>query len=126
MWLRSKYGHNIEKTINKNTEIVDTVDGVVLGGHMTVDRIGPIDSVQQIKKTEAAKEVKKTSQDSIDVSHEARQQALIYQTKELAKAAPDVRMEKIAELKDKLELPNAYDESVVKTIADKILHVFGL
>jgi negative regulator of flagellin synthesis FlgM len=94
---------------------------------MMIDRIGSIDPIQPGKKANRSGQVNPGSQaDSIALSQEAKEKAEIYQAVELVSAAPDVRVDRIAELKEKINDPDYLNETVIKATADKIMDVFGL
>ena len=50
----------------------------------------------------------------------------LYRTLELASAAPDVRADRIAELKRKIDDPAYITETIVNATAEKIMAAFGL
>ncbi|MDA3957155.1 flagellar biosynthesis anti-sigma factor FlgM [Oceanispirochaeta sp.] len=94
---------------------------------MTIDRIGPVDPLSRPNKTEKAvrSEIKEKS-DSIDVSIEAKKSAELLQAMESVKAAPDVREDRIAEVKARLQDPNYINDTVVNSVADKLMDLFGI
>lgn len=94
---------------------------------MTVDRLGPIDPLQNSSKSgkvERADKVK--GSDSINVSSEAQEKGEIYRAVEIAKAAPDLSAERIAELRRKLDDPSYINDAVVSVVADRIIDQFGV
>jgi negative regulator of flagellin synthesis FlgM len=94
---------------------------------MTIDRIGSIDPIQPGKKTGQSSRVGPSAQsDSISLSSEALEKGELYQAIELVSAAPDVRTDRIAELKQKIDDPSYINETIIKATADKILDAFGL
>ncbi|MDC7232298.1 MAG: flagellar biosynthesis anti-sigma factor FlgM [Spirochaetales bacterium] len=94
---------------------------------MTIDRIGPVDPLSRFNKTEksARSEIKEKT-DSIDVSSEAKKSAELLQTMESVKLAPDVREDRIAEVKARLQDPNYINDTVVNSVADKLMDLFGI
>ncbi len=93
---------------------------------MTVERIGPLDPPSNIKKTEKPAKAKTTSDvDSINVSQEARSRAEVFSALEAAKTAPDVRLDKIAEVKRKLQDPSYPSQEIIEKVADEIMKSFG-
>ena len=73
---------------------------------MTIERIGSIDPIQPGKKPGRANQVNESPRaDSISISSEAQEKAEILRTQELAAAAPEVRAEKVAELREKINDP---------------------
>jgi negative regulator of flagellin synthesis FlgM len=94
---------------------------------MTVERIGPLDPTSNVKKTEKPSKPKaKSDVDSINVSQEARSKAEIHKAYEAAKSASDVRVDKVAEMKRKLQDPSYPSEEVIEKAADEIMKSFGL
>jgi negative regulator of flagellin synthesis FlgM len=94
---------------------------------MTVGRIDSIDPPQPGKKTGRSGQISQGEKtDSISLSSEAREQAELYQVKELIMAAPDVRADRIEEMKKKINDPSYINETILKATADKILDVFGI
>ena len=94
---------------------------------MTIDRIGSIDPIQPGKKPGRASHVNETSKaDSINISSEAKEKAEILRTQELAAAAPEVRAERVAELKEKINDPAYINDKVINATADKLMEaLFG-
>ena len=94
---------------------------------MTVDRIGPIDSVQSVKKSnKSAKPKRSDGADSINVSAEAKLKAEIYQATELAKSAQEIRWDRVQEVKKKLEDPNYISEQVIDEVAERLMEQFDI
>ena len=94
---------------------------------MTIDRIGPVDPLSRINKTEkTVRSELKEKTDSIDVSSEAKKSAELLQTMETVKLAPDVREDRIAEVKARLQDPNYINDTVVNSVADKLMDLFGI
>ena len=94
---------------------------------MTIDRIGPIDPIQPGKKPGQTGRVKGSpGADSIDISSEAQEKAELFRTRELASAASDLRAERVAELKLKINDPSYIDDKVINATADKLIDaLFG-
>ncbi|QQO10227.1 flagellar biosynthesis anti-sigma factor FlgM [Breznakiella homolactica] len=94
---------------------------------MTIDRIGSIDPIQPGKKPGRTGEVQPNAKpDSIALSSEAMEKGELYQAIELVSAAPDVRAERIAELRSKIDDPSYINDTIIKATADKIMDAFGL
>jgi len=94
---------------------------------MTIDRLGPVDPVSKInKENKSANAGKHVSADSVTVSEEARRLAALQQTAEFVHATPDVRMDRVKEVKEKLQDPNYINEKVIEAVADRLLDVFGV
>jgi len=94
---------------------------------MTIDRIGSIDPIQPGKKPGRAGQVNENPKtDSISISSEALEKAEFARTQELAAAAPEVRAEKVAELRSKINDPSYINDKVMNATADKIIDaLFG-
>jgi negative regulator of flagellin synthesis FlgM len=94
---------------------------------MTIDRINPLDPIQPGKKPGRTGQVSKdVTPDSISLSSEAVEKAELYRAMELVSAAEDLRADRIAELKKKINDPSYIDDAVIKTTADRIMDAFGL
>ena len=94
---------------------------------MTVERIGPLDPPTNAKKADKASKLKtKSDVDSINVSEEARSKSEVLKTLETARTAPDVRADRVAEVKRKLQDPTYPSQEVIEKTADEILKNFGV
>jgi negative regulator of flagellin synthesis FlgM len=95
---------------------------------MTVERVGFPDPVSKPKKTERPARTEKTSAgaDAINVSSGAKEKAEIYNATEVAKAAPDLRLDRIEEVKRKLDDPMYITDKVIGELADRLLEVFKI
>ncbi len=94
---------------------------------MTIDRLGPVDPVSKFNKTsKAEKAAPKARTDAVNVSDEARNMSEIYKTAEEVKITPDVRMDRVEEVKLKLQNPNYIDDTVLESVAEGIMKSFGL
>lgn len=94
---------------------------------MTIERVGPPDPVSNVKKTQRVQQSKKQEKtDSIHLSEEARSKAEVYSATESAQKAPDVRIDRVEEVKKKLQDPSYMSEEVLEETAKKILESFGL
>ncbi|MDR2304117.1 MAG: flagellar biosynthesis anti-sigma factor FlgM [Treponema sp.] len=89
---------------------------------MTIDRIGGIDPIQPGKKPNRSDSVKENgNEDIISISPAAREKAELYRIRELAIAAPDIREERIAELREKINDPAYINDRLLGETADRIL-----
>jgi negative regulator of flagellin synthesis FlgM len=94
---------------------------------MTIDRINPLEPIQPGKKSGRSGQVSKdVKSDSISLSAEAVEKAELYRAMELVSAVDDVRAERIAELRRKIQDPSYINDAIIKATADKIIGVFGL
>ena len=94
---------------------------------MTIDRIGSIDPIQPGKKPGQANRVSESPKtDSIDISSAAQEKAELYRITELAAAAPEVRADRVAELREKINDPAYINDKVINVTADKLIDaLFG-
>ena len=94
---------------------------------MTINKIGPTDPVNLPNKTNKVQkpEVKESS-DSIKVSKSAISKAELIKTASIANNAPDIRADKVAEVKEKLKDPNYINDKVINFVAEKIMDDFGI
>jgi len=94
---------------------------------MTIDKIGSIDPIQPGKRPGQANKVSGTrGADSINISSEAQEKAELFRVRELAAAAPEVRAERVAELREKINDPSYIDEKMMNATADKLIDaLFG-
>lgn len=94
---------------------------------MTVERIGPLDPTSNLKKAEKTSKPKaKSDVDSINVSQEARSKSEVLKAMEAAKTAADVRVDRVAEVKRKLQDPTYPSQEVIEKTAEGILKSFGI
>lgn len=92
---------------------------------MTIERINSPDPVSKIKKTEnTAKVTKSAGKDAVNLSEEAKLKAEIYNATEAVKMSPAVRMDRVEEVKKKLQDPSYINEKVIETVADRIINYF--
>ena len=94
---------------------------------MTIDRIGSIDPIQPGKKPGQVSQVNASQgRDSISISSEAVEKAELFRTQELAAAASEVRADRVAELKEKINDPSYINDRVINATADKLIDaLFG-
>ena len=90
-----------------------------------VDGINRVDNNSKINKVSKKNETSSSS-DVAEISSEAKQMADIQKAKVAVDKSPDVRQDKIEEVKAKLE-SGAYDnEEVMNKVAEKIMKALGL
>lgn len=92
---------------------------------MMIDKIGginPLNNVQKSRRTEDSNRVD-FGRDSISVSSEARE---MYFLKQVAAETPDVRADKVAEIREKIKDPSYLNDAVIMSTADRILDAYGL
>ena len=94
---------------------------------MTIDRINPLEPLQPGKKTGRSGQVERGNEkDIISVSSEAVEKAELFRAMELVSAANDVRADRVAELKAKINDPSYITDTIIKATADRILDAFGI
>jgi len=94
---------------------------------MTVERIGPLDPTSNMKKPEkASKPRAKSDVDSINVSQEARSKSEVLKAVDVARTAADVRLDRVEEVKRKLQDPSYPSQEVIEKTAEGILKSFGI
>jgi negative regulator of flagellin synthesis FlgM len=94
---------------------------------MTIDRVGSIDPIQPGRKSGRSSQASPAAKaDSIALSSEAVEKGELYQAKEMVFSASDVRLERIAELKEKINDPSYINDTIINATADKIMDAFGL
>ena len=94
---------------------------------MIIDRLNSIDPIRDPQKPSSGNKAEKArGGDSISISSDAAQKAELFKTFELAKAAPDVRADRVAELKVKINDASYIDDAVISMTADKVIdQLFG-
>ncbi len=94
---------------------------------MTIERLGPVDPVSKLNKSEkSSRAEKRDKSDSISVSSEAKTLAELYQVSESVKLSPDVRMDRVMEVKEKLKDPSYLSGKVIESVAERLMQLFEL
>ena len=94
---------------------------------MMIDKLGGIEPVKVPKTSRTpTSSVSTDARDSIDVSNEAVKKAQEYFLNEVAKETPDVRADRIAEVKEKIKDPSYINARILDSVADQVLNSFGL
>jgi negative regulator of flagellin synthesis FlgM len=94
---------------------------------MTIDKLGSIDSISKYNKTEKiAKPEQNKPTDSISFSEEAKSKGEIYKATQEARLAPEVRMDRVEEVRKKLEDPAYIDDKVVEAVAEQVMELFQI
>ena len=92
---------------------------------MRIDGIVPIDPIQPDKKPSRIGKLNDAPNfDTVNISKEAARKAEILAIKEMVAAAPDVRMDRVEELRAKINDPSYLNEKVINATADKIIDQF--
>lgn len=95
---------------------------------MMIDKIGilnPLNNLQNTRKTDSsAKSV--SNSDSVHISKDAMQLAEAYYLDKVAEETPNVRADRIAEVKAKIKDPSYLSDAVIMSAAEGIMTSFGL
>ena len=91
----------------------------------SINNVTQVNNVQNLRKSESTAKVSRDS-DTISVSAEAKEMAEIYYMEKIANETPDVRTDRVAEVKEKLKDPNYLNNAVINSAADKFLSALGL
>jgi negative regulator of flagellin synthesis FlgM len=94
---------------------------------MSIDKINSVNNYNgynKIDKIDSSKNINST--DSINISNEAISKAESNKMLDIVKNAPDVRADKIAEIKEKLKNPDYINDKIVNSLSDKIMENFGV
>ncbi|MBQ9631235.1 MAG: flagellar biosynthesis anti-sigma factor FlgM [Treponema sp.] len=67
-----------------------------------------------------------TRSDSISVSAQAKEMAALYYMKEVASVTPDVRTERVAEVKELIKDPAYINSAVLSSAAERLMANFGI
>ena len=80
----------------------------------------PLSNVQKTNRTNNAEKVSSRA-DSVSISKEAKEMADAYYLKQVAAETPDVRADRIAEIKAKIQDPNYLNSAVIASAADHLI-----
>ncbi|MBP5283320.1 MAG: flagellar biosynthesis anti-sigma factor FlgM [Treponema sp.] len=95
---------------------------------MMIEKLGglsPLNNVQNTRRTTETGSVK-SAPDSITLSDEAKEAARAYYLNQVAAETPDVRADRIAEIKEKIKDPNYLNPAVINATAERIMTSYGL
>lgn len=90
-----------------------------------INNVSQVNNIQNLRKTENTSKVSQST-DSISVSAEAKEMAELYYMEKVAQETPNVRADRIAEVKEKIKDPNYLNNAVFSSAADKFLSALGL
>ena len=95
---------------------------------MMIDRIGGITPLNNVHNTRRVNGVPSVGlgEDSISVSQEAKGMAEAYYLSQVASETPDVRMDLVAQVKEKIKDPNYINSAVINSVANRIMDAYGL
>ncbi|MDR0512793.1 MAG: flagellar biosynthesis anti-sigma factor FlgM [Treponema sp.] len=89
---------------------------------MTIDRIGSIDSIQPERKPGRVGGAQGVpNADSISISAEAQVRAEQLRVRELVASAPDVRADRVAQLRERINDPAYLNDQIVNATADRLI-----
>ena len=89
---------------------------------MTIDRLNSLDPIREAQKPNSAGQSQRGGKgDSIAISSDAAAKAELFKALEVAKASPDVRADRVAEVKARLQDPSYVNDSLLSMTADKIV-----
>lgn len=93
-----------------------------------IDKIGGMTPLNNVQKTRRVGENARVDlgHDSISVSAEAKEAAELYYLKQVADETPNVRADRVAEVKEKIKDPSYLSDAVIAATADRILDAYGL
>lgn len=92
---------------------------------MSINKINSVNGINEYAKMNSASQVRKTDiKDSVSISNEALTRSEQKRIIEMVKSAPDVRADRIAEVKAKLAAnPNYFDDAaVISGTADRLIN----
>lgn len=94
---------------------------------MTIDRLGPIDPISRYERTGKTPKVeKKEGGDSVAFSEEGKMKAELFKAVENVRNSPDVRVDRVAEVKRKLQDPNYINNKVIESVAERLMDAFDI
>lgn len=94
---------------------------------MTIDKLNGIDPVKPVQPIRRTSKVEvRNKADAVSVSQEARVSSDANIALEAVRNAPDIREEKVAEVKKKFADPSYINNALLELVADKILDDYGL
>ena len=86
--------------------------------------MSPIQAGKKAGQFNQVREAAKT--DFISLSSEAVEKSALYHAMDLVSTAPDIRSDRVAELKAKINDPSYLNKRILEATADKIMTAFGL
>ena len=94
---------------------------------MSIERLGSMDPLSAYNKNQKTTRLQpKDGADSINVSDEAREKAELFRLNQHVRNADDVRMDRVDDVKLKLQDPGYLDDRIISETADKIMGAFGI
>lgn len=94
---------------------------------MEIRGVDPLRGVtQDTKINKVPRRDGRDTSDEVEISEEARQLAEAAKIEEVVRQTPDIREERVAEVKAKLERGEYNTEEVFDTVAERIMKALGL
>ena len=94
---------------------------------MTIDRLNGIDPVKPVHPIQRAQRAEAVGKaDAVSVSNEARVLSDANIALEAVRNAPDIREDKVDEVKKKFADPSYINNALLELVADRILDDYGL
>lgn len=95
---------------------------------MMINKIGGIDPLNNVQNTRKPANTAKPAAetDKVSVSPEALAKAEEYYLSKVAADTPDVRADRVAEVKAKIKDPSYLNDAVINSAAEGIMASFGL
>lgn len=91
-----------------------------------VGGIGGVNNNNKINRVNEDYKTKNVDSDKVQISEEAKIKAEMSKIEETVKNAPDIREDRIAEVKAKMERGDYNNEEVLMAVADRLMKVLGL
>lgn len=93
---------------------------------MGIDKIGSVNGVNEYSKVNSVSKVKKNGAvDSVSISSKAEELNETKKIMEMINEVPDVRKDRVAELKQKINDPSYINDKLIAGLADKLLNPFN-
>ncbi len=94
---------------------------------MTIEGLGPIQPTPNVNQKSGAQQAPRRAEgDSVDFSEEARIRADLLRATEDVRQAEDVRWDRIEEVRQKLQDPSYIDNTVLNSVADRLMDLFDI
>ncbi len=94
---------------------------------MDIDKIGPINNINNYNKLNKKEPINKSeSKDSVNISKEALNMAETNRAMDIVNSTPDVRTDRINEVKAKINNPDYINDAVNNSLADKIMRALNI
>lgn len=94
---------------------------------MSIERLGSLDPLAAYNKNQKVSRTQSgAGLDSVNVSEEARAKGELFKLDAAVRSSSDVRMDKVEAAKLKLQDPNYINDTVMNSVANKLMDVFGL